>query len=425
MANICQKITSYLPKLTDQSVSRFTYGGSALLGMGAGLATSGFAGGMIIGTIAAGTAYMVGPQMKRACKWIRPEPIDLGPPRSSPLQIQWEGNSCFISSALSSFVLNEPVVLRELPQAILRKIDATLALPPDRDYAFIHRIRNAPRPLNRNHFETLLRGLQKLENSDPVKLDENLQKLLSLLELYEFAVYSQENEKVEGKRVNLLRKAAGRFHPDFENGDYGDSAEWIHTMGNLIFEDSPHSQVILNRKYYINTWTGRAVQPVSDTLQGDEWGFLSFPMEASIDQGFGDFLAPPPYPSGQRWVNVVEQNYFDHPPEFFVVNRKNNLDLRTLHPIPLNPIPVSRFLAIRPAVFINPPMGEERYELTGFSRHLGRKSHYDSFVRARDGEYYHCDDMEQREHPPKVVTEEEFLEGAQTASTLIYRKINL
>lgn len=373
-------------------------------------------------------------------------------------KIIWKNNSCFLSSAMWSFFLNEPIVLNTLsasierrmavedlfPKIIPRILDSNLS---DQKRAALLEVGH--QLTTRGNLPELCKQLKILVKGgypDGVN-DHAVNELISLLELQILIDECQAGQPVDGNRINSLRETLKRVNSNFlDMGNRtGDASEVINILADLIFEGSPieqnHTKILLcigkNSLSPIPQWDeqvnpltgiitdgkGTEKTPSTGEIKSIETNWGRFELEltpnASVKHLLENrFFPPVPYERKHLADNyklepfeIHETNQLKRPPELLVLTmgRLEKPDIK---------IDVEENLELDPHFFKNGEAG--RYELTGISKHLGSFAHYISLVKRPNGSILLCDDLRGKCDP---CSHDDFMQAAQTGYVLIYRKI--
>lgn len=374
ISSACNTIYSSLPSFNKENLSRLAVGA---IGMGAYWLTS----SAPLALITMGTSYLVKKVAFRAeiaqsiksdvsillsapqGKAELPQSIKsnasilLNAPQGKAAMIRNQANSCFCSSVLWSFFANEPTVLEQLPQAVMRRVEALRTQEP------IRAVLSQKTSVDWNDFVRMQTALHRMEDGGfPVgAVGRSLKELLSLLELHCLIREFQNTDEMQGNRVNAMRKMTERVNSNFEGTGtrLGDAQEVFQILADLIFEGSPYEQRFTE------------INPVGkkDVLN---WGYFQLPLKKlSLGETLGEAIAG---------------NQFQFAPPFLALNLQRGLHGRE----DFSPVDVQEKIILTKKYFKS---GDQAtYELVGVSRRLSSMAHYDAFWK-RGGDWYYGDDL--------------------------------
>lgn len=390
----------------------------------------------------------------------------LAPPVGRPPQIIWKDNCCFLSSALWSFFLNEPAVLRELPASIGKRLQKQI-------------FSGSITGLSQNKSDALIRIQQKLQKQEMPKQDlrelcldfqilewggfpkgmdaRAANSLLSLLDLYFLIDYCQNSDSVDSRWINRMRGMVHRVNPRFkETGtECGDAQEVLLILADLIFEGSSLQRDLHTTRTYTGNGYTLPTLPGEDEILNAHTGIICNPKtrleynpetgeRTTVDSNWGRFeLALNPGDSVQQMLNkhlmpgepyerdcyaegvvddtgkpkrmpfqVTERFQFNRPPELLVLTLKryNGVD-------PMAEVNAERFITLDA---LNGEKG--RYELVGVSRRFRDFAHYDAYIKRTDDTHYHCDDLRGKRD---LCASVDLVQAARQGYVLIYTPIGL
>lgn len=374
-------------------------------------------------------------------------------------RIIWKQNSCFLSSAMWSFFLNEPLVLKELSAAIQRRLSVKDLFPKTIDRLLLGPI--APKKgtalleagfilgSGAKNLPDLCKHLKVLADGGyPQGVNGRaVNELITLLELQSLIQECQTGQPVDGDRINTLREMVKRVDPTFRDvgNRTGDASEVIGILADLIFHGSsalytqhkirncwapnyklcPYAQEGEERNPLtgiLNDGRGVETNPETGEIKSRErgWGRFELPFtpKGVVSQILENHLAEDTYEASyladdyqKRPFQVRESNLLTRPPELLVLTLRRYEDIGGV-------MDVEETLELPSTHFLNGEAG--RYQLTGVSRRLESYAHYDAYVKRPDGAYTYCDDYNKR---CDRCSREDFLKAAQTGYVLIYRKV--
>ncbi len=373
--NVYNKIYPYLPSLNVTNFNRFVLGA---VGLGAYLTV-----GAPLAILSMGACYYLKEQVlarmpsaqvvqgsSRNVTVSNELSVSLKRKNPQAAQISNQGNCCFCSSVLWSFFANEPVVARELPLAIARKLNDPALLPELRltwrqkmlsfvdvyDFSQVLGILNKKTSLGQSDLNTLRTSLQGLEQKGLLggEKGRKARELLSLLELHDIIQEFQKTPSMKGSRVNDMRNIVARVNNTFDatGTKTGDAQEVFQAIADLIFEKSKVEQSLFtgNRSKIPN------------------WGDFMLPLE-------------PQEPVRDIFLREYQGYEFSKAPEFLALGVKRYDEKGALH---FDPV-------IADTEFTLPMYqngGDPEYELVGVSRRLPGIAHYDAFWKQEDAWYY-------------------------------------
>lgn len=400
VSSVCKRISCRLPALTPTHVGRLLVAGAVGLATFVKVASAGsLLASVPVAVLAAGATHYLfhkfvgkelpsiqvplrlsssaliqnhfdskeshSPQLDRSALLLQPV--------GKAAMIQNEDHSCFCSAVLWPFLGNIPEVLKEIPEAIVRRLRQEILFPKGVNILFsaeqIEPIANILNLLRQNRpfclqdFNALRKTLQKLEGAGfPQAGGAHWKELLSLLELHDLVREFQTTDKISGTRANVLRRIVNRVNPSFQDvgNRMGDAQEVVQILGTLIFSGSP------------------LMRTFSSFRDEGNWGerFLPMPQKPnfSIDQLLCENLA-----GGQ----------YDQPPSLFVL-ALNRWDPQTLQ-MDSAPVQANEEFRLSNKFFKNGM--SPRYELVGVSRKFSDSAHYDAiWKRPIEQAWYYGDD---------------------------------